>query len=124
VDTTETPSRSDPEETPAHKPFGPVAAAFLAAGIGAVVLGVLTTFAEASKDVADALQWNDRVGPLSGKTILEIAAYVVAWAVLAAVYRGKDPEPRKIFMWTWILLTIALVLTFPVFFQRFTPAGG
>jgi uncharacterized membrane protein YdcZ (DUF606 family) len=124
MDTNETPTRTEAEETPGHKPFGPVAAAFLAAGVGAVVLGILTTLAEASEDVADALQWNDRVGPLSGKTILAVVGYVVAWVVLATVYRGKDPDPRKIFTWTWILLAIALILTFPVFFQLFAPEGS
>ena len=54
------------------KPFGPVAAVFTAAGIGAVVLGILTTLTEASASIKDALQLNDRVGPLSGKTIFAV----------------------------------------------------
>jgi hypothetical protein len=39
-----------PYDEPPDKPFGPVAAVFLAAGIGALVLGILTTVAEASED--------------------------------------------------------------------------
>jgi hypothetical protein len=46
---------------------------------------LLTTLAEASTRVADALKWSDDVGPLSGKTILAVAAYFVTWAVLHAV---------------------------------------
>ncbi len=50
------------------KPEGPIAAAILAGGIGCLTLGIFTTLAEASTSIKDWLQWNDRVGPLSGKT--------------------------------------------------------
>jgi len=104
------------------RPFGPVAAAFLAAGIGALVLGVLTTLGEASDDVASALEWSKSVGPLTGKTILAVAAFLGSWAILYAVLRGKDPKPKMVFTWTAILLAIGFVLTFPTFFQIFAPA--
>jgi hypothetical protein len=104
------------------RPFGPVAAAFLAAGIGALVLGFLTTLAEASDDVASALEWSKSVGPLTGKTILAVAAFLGSWAILYAVLRGKDPKPKMVFTWTAILLAVGFVLTFPTFFQIFAPA--
>jgi len=103
------------------KPFGPVAAVFLAAGIGALVLGILTTLAEASTGIKDALEWWDSVGPLSGKTILASAAFFLSWAVLYAVLRTKDPKPRGVFLWTGILIAAGIVLTFPTFFQAFAP---
>jgi hypothetical protein len=103
------------------KPFGPVAAAFLAAGIGALVLGILTTLSEASDGVASALQWSDSVGPLSGKTILAVVAFLGSWLVLYALLKGRDLEPRKVFMWTGILVAVGLLLTFPTFFQAFAP---
>lgn len=101
------------------KPFGPVAAAFLASGIGAVVLGILTTLAEASATIKDKLQLVDRVGPLSGETIFATAAFLVAWVILHFVLRGRDPEPKKIFLWTWIMVAVGLVMTFPIFFKAF-----
>lgn len=104
------------------RPFGPVAAAFLAAGIGALVLGILTTLAEASDDIASALEWSKSVGPLMGKTILAVAAFLGSWAILYAVLRGKDPKPKTVFTWTAILLAAGFVLTFPTFFQIFAPA--
>jgi hypothetical protein len=58
-----------PEEIAGEPASGPAAAAILAAGIGALVLGILTTWAEASEGFKEDLQWNDKVGPLSGKTI-------------------------------------------------------
>ena len=68
------------------KPFGPVAAVFTAAGIGAVVLGILTTLSEASASIKDALQLSDRVGPLSGKTIFAVLAFLILWAVFHALW--------------------------------------
>src|SRR4029453_7395002 len=63
---------------------GLAAAALLAAGAGAFVLGLLTTLAEASTGTADFLQFNDRVGPLSGKTIIAAIAYFGALCGLCA----------------------------------------
>lgn len=101
------------------KPFGPVAAVFIAAGIGAVVLGILTTLAEASSSIKDALQLNDKVGPLSGNTIFATLAFFVLWGVFHALWKGKDPSPKKVFLWSWILMAVAVLLTFPIFFQLF-----
>src|SRR6266545_788135 len=78
------------------KPFGPVAAVFLAAGIGALVLGILTTLAEANEGFKSWLEWSTSVGSLSGK-------------------------PSSIFTWTAVLVAVGLVLTFPTFFQAFAP---
>lgn len=105
-----------------HKPFGPVAAVFLASGVGAIVLGILTTLAEASGSVKSTLEFSTPVGPLSGKTIVASAGFLVAWAILGFVLRGKDPEPRRVFVWTAVMVAIGLVLTFPIFFQAFAPA--
>jgi hypothetical protein len=101
------------------KPFGPVAAVFIAAGAGGVVLGILTTLAEASGSIKDALQLNDRVGPLSGKTIFAVLVFLILWGVLHAAWKRKDPAPGKVFLWSWILMAVGVVLTFPVFFQLF-----
>jgi hypothetical protein len=104
-----------------EKPFGPVAAAFLAAGVGALVLGILTTLAEASEGVKSWLEWSTSVGPLSGKTIIAVIAFVVAWVVLGIALRGRNPKPSTVFTWTAVLVAVGLVLTFPTFFQAFAP---
>jgi hypothetical protein len=44
----------------------------LAAGNGSLVLGVLTIWAAADESFAESLQLNDRVGPLSGKTVFSV----------------------------------------------------
>jgi hypothetical protein len=101
------------------KPFGPVAAALLAAGIGSFALGLMTTLAEASSSFSDALAWSKRVGALSGKTIVAVAVWLVAWAILHLLYRGKDPSHKVVYTITVLLVAAGLLLTFPVFFQLF-----
>lgn len=103
----------------ADRPFGPAAAVVLAAGVGAFVLGVLTTLNEASTDVHDFLTFDDGVGPLSGKTIFGAGAFFVAWAVLHALWRRKNPPFRTILVVAAILLALGVVGTFPTFFQEF-----
>jgi len=113
----------DPQQSAAqaeHEPAeGPVLAAILATGVGAVTLGVLTTLAEASTGIKDFLQFNDRVGPLSGKTILAVIAYFVSWGVLTAVWRRSSPPFRPVVIATVVLLVLAVIGTFPTFFQAF-----
>jgi hypothetical protein len=59
------------------KPNGPVAAVFLAAGIGSFVLGLFVVLNEVSTDISNFLKFDANyglgsgVGPLSGKAILD-----------------------------------------------------
>jgi hypothetical protein len=101
------------------KPEGPVAAAILAGGVGCLALGAFTTLAEASTDIKDWLQWSDRVGPLSGKTVMAVIVWLVAWAVLHVVYRAKPFETRRALTIALILVALGAVGTFPTFFQAF-----
>jgi hypothetical protein len=98
---------------------GVAAAALLAAGAGAFVLGLLTTLAEASTGTNDFLQFNDRVGPLSGKTVIAAVAYFAALLVFAPLFRGRQLALRPVLIAAVILLVLGLVGTFPTFFQAF-----
>ena len=104
------------------KPEGPIAAAMLAAGLGALALGLLTTLAEASESIKEFLNLYDPVGPLSGKTIGAVIVWLVAWAILHLVYRTKTVESRKELAVSLILIGLGVVGTFPIFFQAFAPA--
>lgn len=106
-------------ELAAEKPFGPAAAVIVASGIGAFVLGLLTTLNEASTGVHDFLTFNDGVGPLSGKTIFGAGAFFVAWAVLYVLWRGKNLPLRLVLLAAGILLALGVIGTFPTFFQAF-----
>ncbi|MBI4259204.1 MAG: hypothetical protein HY658_01440 [Actinobacteria bacterium] len=105
--------------TEAPLSFGPLAAAFLAAGIGALVLGILTTLASASSSIKDALAFTDPVGPLSGKTTIAVAAWVVSWPILHLALRRRDPAPGKVYWATALLVVLGLIGTFPTFFEAF-----
>ena len=109
-----------PEALPeVDRPTGPVAAAVLATGIGAFVLGLLTTLNEASTDVHDFLEFSDDVGPLSGKTILAVIAYFGSWGILHALWRRQNPALRPILIATVVLIALGILGTFPTFFQAF-----
>ncbi len=62
----------------AEPPSGPAAALILAGGLAVFCMGLVTTLGEASTGIADALQWNDRVGPLSGKTLITVIVFALA----------------------------------------------
>jgi hypothetical protein len=98
---------------------GPPAASLIAAGIGALTLGLFVTLAEASTGVADWLQWNDRVGPLSGKTILAVIVYFGSFLILGVLWRGKTFALRPILIGAGVLVLLGLLFTFPPIFQAF-----
>ena len=115
------PAEARPLAALPEKPNGPVVAVMLAAGIGALVLGILTTIASASESFAESLQYSDRVGPLSGKTLWSVAAFLVAWGGLAAFLRGRS-VPWRTAVWALVLLVgLGILGTFPTFFQAFAP---
>jgi len=101
------------------KPNGPVAAVMLAAGIGTLVLGILTVLSEASEGIHEFLELSERVGPLSGKTIFAAIAFVVSWGGLHMALRDREVEWRPVTIALIALVAIGLVLTFPPFFQLF-----
>jgi len=121
---TNTEREPDVDTAWADKPEGPISAAILAAGIFAVALGFFTTLAEASTSFKDRLALDDGVGPLSGKTVYAVAAWIVAWVVLHVVYRDKEVESRKALVTALILIALGVLGTFPIFFQLFTPEGA
>lgn len=101
------------------KPNGPVAAAFVAAGIGALVLGIFVVLNEVSPDISKFLKFDTAyglgkgVGPLSGKVALATAAYLISWVVLHFVNRGKEVNFSRWFMAAMILVLVGFFLTFP-----------
>ncbi|MEX2246883.1 MAG: hypothetical protein WEC75_09355 [Dehalococcoidia bacterium] len=104
-----------------ERPNGPAFAAVLAAGAGALVLGIVTSWAEASESLRENLQFQDRVGPLSGKTTVAGIAFVVAWAVLAPVLWRRNLPWLPVLVLAGALIAGGLVGTFPKFFELFAP---
>jgi hypothetical protein len=101
------------------KPEGPISAAIIAAGVGAAALGLLTTLAEASTSVKDWLQFSDAVGPLSGKTIVAVIVWLLAWVALHIGLRNRPYETGRALTICLILLGLGILGTFPTFFEAF-----
>ena len=101
------------------RPDGPVAAVLIAAGIGALVLGILTVWAEASESFAESLAYNDRVGPLSGKTIWATVAFLVSWVGLTLALRRRRVDLMKATVVSVVLLGLGYLGTFSPFFRMF-----
>lgn len=107
--------------TGAAKPSGPVAAVMLSAGIGAFFLGLFTVLSEASEGVHTFLEFNEGVGPLSGKTTLAVFAFAISWIVLGFGLRDREVDLKKALTGTVVLFAIAVIMTFPTFFLAFAP---
>ena len=113
------------------KPNGPPAAAFLAAGIGAFVLGLTVTLHEAFPpaegqkafwDFAANYGIGSGVGPLSGKVIIGTLAYVISFVGFGLAWRGREVNLRTVLIASGILLALGFALTFPPIFEVFAPA--
>ena len=100
-------------------PNGPVAAALIAGGLGAATLGLMTTLAEASKPVGDALNWWKPAGSLTGKAGLAVAVFFISWLILHFVFRGKNVNFARVAVLALVLLGLGLLGTFPPFFDLF-----
>jgi hypothetical protein len=118
------------------KPNGPVVAAFLAAGVASLFMGIGVVLNEASPTIKNAigvdfnafLQFDKNfglgsgVGPLSGKIGLAVIAFVVSWVVLHLLLRGKEVNFRTGFIAALVLVGLGFALTFPPVFLLFAPA--
>ena len=93
----------------------------IAAGIGALVLAILTVWAEASESFKESLAYNDRVGPLSGKTIWAAVAFFVSWGILSLGLRRRQVDIAKATIITVVLLGLGYLGTFAPFFRMFEP---
>ena len=98
---------------------GRAAAAVLASGIGSLALGLLTTLAQAISSIKNALIFYLPVGPLSGKTTIAVAVWLVAWAALSHTWKNRQLDFSKVFMVTLVMIALGLLGTFPLFFEQF-----
>jgi hypothetical protein len=100
-------------------PNGEAAAALLAAGIGCLILGVVTTLAAANTAFANSLKWVTAVGPLSGKTTIAVVAWLLVWVGLSFALSKKQVDFTRVFVITLILVGLGLLGTFPLFYDLF-----
>jgi hypothetical protein len=102
------------------KPNGVAAAAMLAAGISSFVLGLMIVTTEAIPAWKNAVNFVPAVGPLSGKTDVMVAAYVIALVGLTIAWRNKTVAFGRVWTATLVLLALGVLGSFPLFYEAFT----
>ncbi len=100
-------------------PNGPVAAAMLAGGIGATVLGLFTVLATASTAFKNALNWWNPAGPLTGKALSGVIVFFASWIVLHLTIGRKNVNFTRVAIAALVLLGLGLLGTFPPFYDLF-----
>lgn len=92
---------------------GKGAAAIMAVGVGALVLGVFTLSGDAIPAAARFFNvWNP-TGPLSGVTGLVIVIWLAAWWLLARLWGGRNVSLKAVNWATAVMVILGLLLTFP-----------
>ncbi len=94
-----------------------MAATLLAAGIGSLFLGIMTSLSEGIHPVENFLNFYNPVGALTGKTWVAIVAWLISWAILGSQWKDQEVDFGKVFKVTLILIALGLVGTFPLFFD-------
>lgn len=99
--------------------IGVASAAFVASGIGCLVIGLMVTGAEMSEGLKNALNWWNPAGPLTGKTGVGVIVWLISWVILHSMWKDKEVEFGKHFTITLILIALGFLLTFPPIFTLF-----
>jgi hypothetical protein len=102
---------------PTPIPNGEAIAAFIAAGIGCLAIGMFTTLNDAYTGVSTFLNLDKAVGPLSGKVMYGLLVWLISWAVLYVALRGKQISFNKGFVTALVLVGLGLLGTFPTVFE-------
>jgi hypothetical protein len=90
---------------------GATMAAFLAAGIGSSAMGVLVVLNEAGLFAAPSLY--APAGGLSGRSTFAVGIWLIAWAALHGMWKGRHIEARRVAAATITLVALAVIATFP-----------
>lgn len=98
---------------------GMAASALLAGGIGAFIMGLMTTLSEAIPAFGSALNWYKPAGPLSGKTTVTVVLWLIVWGALARMWKDEDVNFERISRISFVLLILGILGTFPPFFELF-----
>jgi hypothetical protein len=96
---------------------GRAAAATLAAGIGCLAMGVLTTLGEVSQGVGNLLNFHNPVGALSGKTIVAVIIWLLSWALLNGTWKDREMDYMKVLVPSLVMIGLGFLGTFPPFFD-------
>lgn len=98
-------------------PNGAAMAAFLAAGVGALGLGLVVFLNELGVFEVPALY--GPAGGVTGRTAAGVVIWLVAWAVLHSRWKERRMEPSGLFAMSLILIAVGVVLCFPPVWHLF-----
>lgn len=96
-------------------PNGPGAAAILAAGVGALALGVFALAGDASPAIKSALAIWRPTGALSGVSSAAVLVWLAAWFGLFRRWRLREVNLGAVNAAAFAMLIAGLLLTFPPF---------
>jgi hypothetical protein len=94
-------------------------AALVAGGIGSLVLGINTLLSEASSAFGTAITFYSPAGALSGKTTIAVIVWLIAWFVMARLWKDKDVDFGKAVIASFVMLGLGVLFTLPPFFLLF-----
>lgn len=92
-------------------------AAVLAAGIGALAVGVFVILNEAGIFSAPGLY--GPAGGVSGRTTLAAVTWLIAWGVLHSRWKGRHVDAGRVLNATLVLVGLGLLATFPPLWSVF-----
>ena len=81
--------------------------------------GLVSVLTAASSTVSDVLTLSERVGDLSGVSLLTAATFFVTWGALAVAWRKADPSLGRVAVASATLIALGLLGTFPPVFDAF-----
>ncbi len=96
---------------------GAALAALLAAGVGAFALGLIVILNEAGAFTVPAIYAPS--GGVSGRTTLAVVIWLIAWAILHRLWRGREVRTGRVQAATLILTLLGVVFTFPPVWRLF-----
>jgi hypothetical protein len=101
-----------PDEGRSGGPFnGAALAALLAAGIGALSVGLFVILNEAAAYAAPSLY--GPAGGVSGRTTFATGVWLLSWWFLHRAWRGRQLKARGVYLATAAMILLGLLLTFP-----------
>jgi len=99
-------------------PNGGALAAVLAAGIGALAMGLFVIANEAGVFTAPSLY--GPTGGLSGRSTFAVATWLIAWGILHARWRDRNVAADRVLAWALVLVSLGVAMTFPPIWGLFS----
>jgi hypothetical protein len=96
---------------------GAALAALLAAGIGAFALGLIVILNEVGAFAVPAIYAPS--GGVTGRTTLAVVIWLIAWAILHRLWKGREVQTGRVQTAALILTLLGVVLTFPPVWSLF-----